>query len=175
MALKKFATVLVEGETEKAMFNDFKTILKYPIRRVIKANLWNNEIKKLIPLFTEQSDILVVFDTDRIENIQRFIENIRKLKAKKHSIYLFQQVSNFETEICYASTLSAQRLFSHFCTKIVSADNFKNEFNAQANRLRKLDELGLNKNKLWERDLIDELRTYNDHHSSHEKYFPNLL
>jgi hypothetical protein len=171
MALQKFAIVLVEGETEKALFNDLKSILKYPIKRIIKANLWNNEIKKVTPLLTEASDILVVFDTDKIENIERFQENLKILKAKKHTVYLLQQLENFEEEICYASRLSPRKLYGHFCTKIISSDNFKNEFNAQDNRLKKLDDIGLNKGKLWERDLIKLLNNYTKQHSSHDKYF----
>ncbi|GEM_PF-6231181 len=33
MAAKKFAIVLVEGETEKALFKDFKSIYGYPIKK----------------------------------------------------------------------------------------------------------------------------------------------
>ncbi|WP_431022580.1 DUF4276 domain-containing protein [Erwinia rhapontici] len=171
MDFKKYAIALVEGETEKAIFSDFKIMLKYPVKKIIKANLWNNEIKKIIPLFTEQSNILVIFDTDRIENLQRFKENIKLLRAKKHSVYLLQQKSNFEEEICHASTLSHRKLLEHFCPKIVSVDNFKNEFIARKNRLKQLDELGLNKSKLWERELIEELQDHSELHSSHNKLF----
>jgi len=171
MSLKKYAIVLVEGETEKFLFNDLKAILKYPIKRVIKVNLWNDDIKKIVPSFTEPSDILIVFDTDRIENIQRFKDNLNLLKAKKHTIHLFQQISNFEEELSYASSITIRRLLNHFCTKIVSLDNFKGEFNAQSNRLNKLEDIGLDKNKLWERNLIVQLNTYSDRHSSHNKYF----
>lgn len=173
MSLKKYAIALVEGETEKYLLNDFKSLLKYPIKRVIKVNLWNNDIKKIVPSFTESSDILIIFDTDRTENIQRFKENLNLLESKKHTIFLLQQNDNFEEEIAYASSTTTRRLLTHFCPKIVSLDNFKNEFNAQANRLQKLDALGMNKNKLWERNLIAQLDNFNKQHSSHEKYFIN--
>jgi len=171
MRLKKYAIALVEGETEKYLLNDFKTQLKYPIKRIIKVNLWNNDIKKIVPSFTEKSDILIIFDTDRIENIQHFKDNLNLLKAKKHTIFLLQQKDNFEEEEAYASSVSIRKLLTHFCSKIVSLDNFKNEFNAQLNRLQKLEGLGLNKRKLWERNLIDQLNNFNEQHSSHEKYF----
>lgn len=171
MTLKKFAIILVEGETEKALLNDFKTILKYPIKRIVKVNVWNSDLKKITPSFTEPSDILVVFDTDRIENIKRFTENIKLLQSKKHKVFLLQQIDNFEAEICHASSIKKQKLLKTFCPKIVSLENFKNEFNAQQNRLKKLDEIGLNKNKLWERELIAQLNIFNERHSSHEKYF----
>ena len=171
MNLKKYAIALVEGETEKYLLNDFKNQLKYPIKRIIKVNLWNNEIKKIIPSFTEKCEILIVFDTDRTENIQRFKDNLNLLKAKKHTIFLLQQKSNFEEEIAYASSITTRRLLAHFCPKIISLDNFKNEFNAQSNRLQKLEGLGLNKRKLWERSLIAQLNSYNEEHSSHDKYF----
>ncbi|HDH0362014.1 TPA: hypothetical protein PIO68_004233 [Klebsiella pneumoniae] len=171
MRLSKYAIVLVEGETEKFLINDLKSYLKYPIKRVIKANLWNNNIKKIIPSLTEQSDILIIFDTDKTENLQRFKDNLNFLKSKKHSIFLFQQISNFEEEIAYASSTTTRKLLTHFCSKIISPDNFKGIFNSQANRLQRLDEFGLKKEKLWERKLIKPLNTFNEHHSSHEKYF----
>lgn len=34
MSVKKFAIVFVEGDTEKAMFNDFKTLHGYPIKKL---------------------------------------------------------------------------------------------------------------------------------------------
>lgn len=45
MAAKKFAIVLVEGETEKALFKDFKSIYGYPIKKIVIVNLWNVGIK----------------------------------------------------------------------------------------------------------------------------------
>lgn len=171
MAVKKFAIVLVEGETEKALLNDFKTLLKYPIKRVVKVNMWNNDLRKITPSFTEPSDILVVFDTDRTENIKRFKDNVKLLQSKKHKVFLLQQIDNFEAEICHAASVHKQRLLKLFCPKIVSSDNFKNEFNSQPNRLKKLEDLGLNKEKLWERNLIVILEEYSTLHSSHIKYF----
>ncbi|HHG2470636.1 TPA: hypothetical protein ACPVGV_003374 [Escherichia coli] len=44
MAVKKFAIILVEGDTEKALFQDFKTLLGYPIKKIVIANLWNVNI-----------------------------------------------------------------------------------------------------------------------------------
>ncbi|WP_416054191.1 TOPRIM nucleotidyl transferase/hydrolase domain-containing protein, partial [Escherichia coli] len=99
MAVKKFAIILVEGDTEKALFQDFKTLLGYPIKKIVIANLWNVNINKYMPALTENSEIIVVFDTDRIENLDRFKNNLNLLKAKKHTIHLFQQTSNFEDEL----------------------------------------------------------------------------
>lgn len=172
MTAKKFAIILVEGETEKALFNDFKTLLGYPIKKIVIANLWNVSIKKLMPSLTEKSDILVVYDTDRIQNIDRFKENINLLKSKKHVIHLFQQTDNFEGELAFACGISNHRLYSCFCPKIISADNFKSEFIALRNRLTKLDSLNMNKTLLWNRGLIPQLAEFNPHNSSHSIYFP---
>ncbi|HFF8551740.1 TPA: hypothetical protein ACGEYE_000461 [Klebsiella variicola] len=171
MATKKFAIVLVEGETEKALFRDFKTSLGYPIKKIVIANLWNVSIKKIMPALTEISEIVVVFDTDRIENIERFKTNISLLKAKKHTIYLFQQTRNFEDEIAKACNINNRDLYSSFCSKIVSSDNFKNEFIALHNRMPKLDGLNINKSLLWSRGLIPQLNDYSSHTSSHDAYF----
>lgn len=171
MSVKKFAIVFVEGDTEKAMFNDFKTLHGYPIKKIVIANLWHVNINKLLPMITEKSEIIITFDTDRLENIDRFKANIRLLKSKKHKIYLFQQNKNFEEELAHACSIPTRRLYSAFCPKIVSADNFKNEFIWLRNRMAKLESLNINKNLLWSRDLIVQISEYNDHHSSHQKYF----
>lgn len=171
MAAKNFAIVFVEGETEKAMFNDFKTLHGYSIKKIVIANLWHVNINKLLPALTEKSEILVVFDIDRLENIDRFKTNIKLLKSKKHSIYLFQQNKNFEDELARACKLTARKLYSAFCPKIVSADNFKNEFIGLRNRMAKLESLNIDKNALWDKDLIAQISEYNDLHSSHRKYF----
>lgn len=171
MATKKFAVVLVEGDTEKCLFNDLKSNLRYPIKRVVVANLWNCDIKRLLPSLTEPSDVLVVFDIDALENIGRFKENINVLKKKNHKVHLFQQNKNFESEISYACSLTVKRLFNLICPKIGSADNFKSEFIKINNRLAKLDSIGFVKSKLWERKLIKGLSDFNLMHSSHEKYF----
>ena len=171
MAVKKFAIILVEGDTEKALFQDFKTLLGYPIKKIVIANLWNVNINKYMPALTENSEIIVVFDTDRIENLDRFKNNLNLLKAKKHTIHLFQQTSNFEDELANACGVSNRKLYSCFCPKIISADNFKNEFIALRNRMMKLDGLGLNKTLLWSRGIIPQSRDYNFHVSSHDDYF----
>lgn len=171
MAQKKFAFVLVEGETEQVLLLDFKSTLNYPIKRVVKVNLWNNKVKKLMPYLTEPSDIIVIFDTDIKDNIDRFIENIEILKSKKHNVLLFQQNLDFECELSHASSITKKRLFQEFCPKILSSANFKNEFIKTVNRLKRLDDLGLDKNKLWDKKLIKELEHYELDHSSHRKYF----
>lgn len=171
MAAKKFAIVLVEGETEKALFKDFKSIYGYPIKKIVIVNLWNVGIKKFMPSLTEVNDIIITFDTDRIENLERFKENINLLLAKKHNIHLFQQIENFEDELAKACGLSNRALYSSFCPKIVSSDNFKNEFIALHNRLVKLDGINLNKTSLWSRGLIPQLNAYTQQQSSHDKYF----
>lgn len=171
MSQKKFAIVLVEGETEKSLIQDFKSILKYPIKKVVKVNLWNNKIKSLLPSITEPSEIVVVFDTDLLVNINRFKENIELLKAKKHAVLLFQQNNDFECELSSACAITKNKLFEEFCPKIPSSDNFKNEFIKTTNRLKRLDDLKINKDKLWEKKLIKQLVQYQAEHSSHKKYF----
>ncbi|MBJ9836135.1 hypothetical protein [Citrobacter portucalensis] len=171
MAAKKYAIVFVEGETEKAMFNDFKTLHGYPIKKIVIANLWHVSINRLLPALTEKSEILIVFDTDRLENIDRFKANLKLLKSKKHSIHLFQQNDNFEKELAHACSITPRRLYSAFCPKIVSSDNFKNEFIALRNRMARLENLNINKDLLWERDLIIQINEFRQHHSSHRKYF----
>ena len=68
---KKHAIFFVEGETEKSLLNDFKKIDKDPIKRIIKINLWNNDVKKILPNLTEINDIVIIFDTDLKQGIDR--------------------------------------------------------------------------------------------------------
>ncbi|EOX6949220.1 TPA: hypothetical protein ACXE54_002432 [Klebsiella michiganensis] len=154
---KRHAIFFVEGETEKSLLNDFKKIDKDPIKRIIKINLWNTDVKKLLPNLTEVNDIVIIFDTDSKVGIQRFNSNIEAILSRKHSVYLLQQTSNFEHELIYSCNCTQKNLFEEFCKKIVSADNFKNSFIKCTTRLDKLKSLGFSKDRIWSRGLILEL------------------
>ncbi|MGV3749290.1 hypothetical protein ACV8R2_02445 [Citrobacter freundii] len=166
---KKHAIFFVEGETEKSLLNDFKKMDKDPIKRIIKINLWNTDVKKILPNLTETNNIVIIFDTDLKQGIERFNKNIDAILARKHTVYLLQQTDNFEKELTYSCQCNQKNLFEEFCKKITSADNFKNSFIKCNTRLEKLKSLGFSKNRIWCRDLIDELKHKKAHKSSYVK------
>ncbi|WP_318375874.1 hypothetical protein [Enterobacter sp.] len=168
---KKHAIFFVEGETEKFLLNDFKKRDKDPIKRIIKINLWNTDVKKILPNLTEVNDIVIVFDTDLKQGIERFNKNIDAILARNHNVYLLQQTDNFEQELVYSCQCSKKTLFDEFCKKIVSADNFKNSFIKCSTRLDKLNSLGFSKGRLWCREIIDELKHQKIRKSSYLNLF----
>lgn len=166
---KKHAIFFVEGETEKSLLNDFKKTDKDPIKRIIKINLWNNDVKKILPNLTEINDIVIIFDTDLKQGIERFNKNIEAILARKHNVFLLQQTNNFEQELIYSCQCNQKNLFDEFCKKIVSADNFKNSFIKCNTRLEKLKSLGFSKSRLWSRELIKELEFKEKHKASYSE------
>ncbi|WP_411703531.1 hypothetical protein [Edaphovirga cremea] len=169
--MKHYPTILVEGETESSLFSDFKKVSAYPIKKIVKVNLWNNDIKKLLPYLKDANDIIIVFDTDALVGLQRFQSNINMLIQRKHRIHLFQQKHCFEDELIHACDCTVRKLFESFCQKINSSDNFKAEFIRCHNRIDKLKLLGLKHERLWSRELIKELQGY----KPNQKYFSNFF
>ncbi|MFP2485830.1 glycosyltransferase family protein [Enterobacter ludwigii] len=164
---KRFPIVLVEGETEKALIDDFKRKHKDPIKRIIKLNLWLGDVNKVLISLTEQNDIIVVFDTDAKDGFDTFHKNIKAILARKHNVFLLQQTNNFENELTYACKCTENTLFSLFCKKIKSCDNFKASFLKSKTRLEMLESLGFKKDLLWQRGLISELLKLNYQASSY--------
>ncbi|EMK7712509.1 hypothetical protein V9P72_004078 [Yersinia enterocolitica] len=171
MSIKKYSTVFVEGETEQKLFNDFKLLRNHPIKRVIKINLWTNDVRKILPSFDEVHHIIILFDTDDLSGIKQFQKNLDALLVKRHHIYLFQQTSNFEHELVFSCRCNEQKLLSEFCQKIQSLDNFKKAFIKSTTRLSKLEKIGLDKSLLWKRGLIEQLSNRSKHISSYADYF----
>lgn len=154
---RRFPIFFVEGETEKYLIEDFKKIHKDPIKRIVKINLWNNDVSKILPGLTEVNDIVIIFDTDHLDGIERFNKNIDIILSRKHRVHLFQQTSNFEHELMYSCKCTQKKLLDEFCKKIVSVDNFKSSFIKCNSRFEKLAAIGFSKEKMWSRGFINEL------------------
>lgn len=108
---------LVEGETEEALLDALNVY-----GRVEPINLWQTNIDKHLRKFN-WAHIYVVYDTDRVENLQRFLDNLNKLIKQKQLKGICQQTLNLEDEMAYACGISKTKLFKAFNAS--SANEFK--------------------------------------------------
>ena len=143
--------ILVEGETEQHLINDSN------IRGKVKIfNCWDNEIKKIQRMINSKYHVVIVYDTDIINPActKRFKENITVLSKICHQITILQQTQNLEDELIYACSCSEKSLLNEF--KSSSKSEFKSSFLKCTNPLVKLEKLGFDSNKMWDRDIIKE-------------------
>lgn len=164
--------ILVEGDTEISIFNNLKRLGEIQAKKVVKKNLWCECIKSYSINIPKSCDVIIVFDTDVINQADRFIKNINYLLSRKHNVILMQQTSNFEDEIAYCCSLSIRNLFSKFCkTKTPSPDDFKRDFIACTNQIEKLKNIGWDKKKWFIRQLHPSITILTKHQSNYDKYF----
>lgn len=152
--MKKFKKILilVEGETEEKLVKTLNIVGK-----IRKINLWEKDISKIIATIKEDN-VVIVFDTDKVEMIQRFITNLKILEKHKIKFSLVQQSKNLEDEVIYCS--KCKRIQDVFNTQGVK--EFKNEWNKCQNLDNKLHEIYFDSNKLWTRTLIKPLEKWKD-------------
>lgn len=120
--------LIVEGETEKKFFLDFKENLKTP-HRLYVFNLAQNKLN--IEIVGKKYDLVsIILDGDLLIdcNLKLIAKNIDKLNSKKINIYL--QNKNFEDELVHAIYKCKKRkdLYNLFYCKDNSADEFKKRF-----------------------------------------------
>ncbi|MEX6283216.1 hypothetical protein AB6F89_14750 [Providencia hangzhouensis] len=146
----------VEGETEDILIKDLKRKYNFTVKNIRIINLWNITERKLKVLLTtlepKKSNVFIVYDIDRTENIDNFLKNINIITKYSSKTYILQQNNNFEEELAYACNKTKQLIYNCFCAQITSCDNFKNSFIDCRNRLEKLEGLNFNDNKLWDKD-----------------------
>ncbi len=137
----------MEGETEKKLVNTLKIVGKVQIQ-----NLWEIDLTKIIARI--RADIVyIIFDTDRLENINRFRKNLQILKQAKIEFRLIQQTKNMEDEIVKCS--DCKKIEEVFQTQ--SVKDFKREWLKCQNLEKKLADINFNSSKLWTGKLIAEL------------------
>ncbi|HBU6168910.1 TPA: hypothetical protein SCR74_003405 [Citrobacter freundii] len=164
--------IFVEGDTEVSLFNNLKKNGTIQAKKIVKKNLWNECIKKYSVVIPKNCDIIVVFDIDVITQVDRFIQNIKFLKSRKHTIILMQQTNNFEEEIAHCCSLTPKKLFAKFCkTKSPNADDFKRDFIACTNQLDKLTTIGWDKDKWFVRILHPCINSLHPYQSTYNNYF----
>lgn len=116
---------LIEGETEQSVLKAIGCIGKYK-----KINLWNTSVHRIFS--TLRADILfIIYDTDRLENISVFQENLNFLDKNKVQYYLLQQTKNLEDELIRCSDCKKLKDFfntasvSEFKTALINCNNLK--------------------------------------------------
>lgn len=125
----------------------------------------SNVGKKLRTMKNKRSgtqDIFIVFDVDRIyedKRLDTLERNIKLLKENGKRVYLVQQTRNFEDELCNCGYKNRGNLFAKY-SKSADANEFKGNFLAVTNLSVKLKSDGFDPERLWERELIDELNSH---------------
>lgn len=148
---------LVEGDDEK----DFLLSVK-KIGKVLKLNLWQDDVSKFISYFDKKTNIYMIYDTDCVENIEKFIENLNTLKRNSKNIYLLQQTLNFEDEMMRCFNLRRQKdLYSIFSATTLS--DFKRNFRSESDLFSKLKNSGFLYKNLWGEEIIEQLRIFSGH------------
>lgn len=143
----------VEGETEEKLVQGLH--LK---GRIKIANLWQNPVEKIVRTLGSQHKVIIIYDTDRIENIKRFIRNLEILNESKCLYAIVQQTNNLEDELAYACGKNKPMLFRLF--DVSTAKEFKGSFMKYNNAVQKLLDNGFDPDKLWVKELIKELNDF---------------
>lgn len=140
----------VEGQTEKALIASMNVFGKPKI-----VNLWQNDVKKILPNIESKTKVFVIFDIDVIDanTLQRFHDNLKILCEKKLLVGLLQQTKNLEDELVYScnSIKSHKQLFDEY--NACSASEFKASFSQHRNPFTVLVNNGFDINKIWQRGL----------------------
>jgi len=156
--MRNQSVILVEGETEKSLFRSLNCVTN----QIIIANCWQVDPGKLIRRlrrFSRKVEIFVVFDTDRLENLDRFTNCVRHLAKNCSRLYLLQQIHNLEEELIFSCDLIQNKRDLYRAFGKSSKNQFKAKFNQSNGRLEILERQGLNRNRLWSRNLINGLES----------------
>lgn len=153
--------ILVEGENERTYLN-----CKFRAIQVRMINLWEQNPAKLqdkLANVPAHAQIIVIADTDVLDNANRFIQNIARLKkifTKAPLVIL--QIHNFEEELCYSCRCNMGQLFAHFHVK--GLNDFKNQFNSECQLDNKLKNIGHDQLLMWTRaeDIAKHNTVFND-------------
>lgn len=171
-ASSKIKVILVEGDTEVSLFQKMKRGGVIGFKSIVKKNLWQDSIKSYAITIPRGCDLLVVFDTDELGQVERFISNVRFLNSRGHNVYLLQQKNNFEEELAWCCGKSVEKLIANFCVKKTSGVNdFKRDFIACKNPIPKLIKLGMQDVRWFARDLHESLHPLVKMKSSFKKHF----
>lgn len=173
MALKSRVKILfVEGETESSLFKKMKQANLICVKQIVKKNLWAEDIRSYALNIPKNSDVLVVFDSDEVTQIDRFVRNVNFLNKRGHVVHLLQQTTNFEEELSWCCNQSMRCLISCFCPgKTSGINDFKRDFISCTKPLDKLITLGLKPERWFSRELHGSLVALQHLKSSFMKHF----
>ncbi|EAQ6132130.1 hypothetical protein AXA88_26345 [Salmonella enterica] len=151
--------IFVEGETEFHLFRHLKNSGRIIAKKIVKKNFWNEDINNYAVSIPKNSLLIVVFDTDKLTQKNRFLKNICFLIKRQHTVALFQQTRNFEEEVAYCCHITTSQLISEFCKNKTSGfSDFKRDFIACSNPIIKLEAMGMKYDRWFTRELNEELR-----------------
>lgn len=163
--MKNSAIFICEGETEAAIINALQLHGK-----VVKCNLWERDIKKLIKKINRP--VYVIYDTDIAsqKKLPCFNKNVQTLKTHTKLMGFLQQTENLEDELCRAcqKISSTKQLQKHF--NAAGDEELKSQLLKASNLLQKLHEIGLDETKLWKQETITLLQPL----KLQRKHYPNL-
>ena len=157
----------VEGQCEKALFEESKRTGKIVPGRVVLFNTIQNRLASRISTYKKGSTFVLVFDTDK-EKVDVLLANISDLKRISGSkIICLPQVLDFEDEI-KRSCLGIKEIKE--VTKSKSNKNFKPDFCACKNITARLESSGFSLDKMWRKEIPDSFKVINEYINSNKIY-----
>lgn len=151
--------VLIEGENEQKYWDAIRFLGKTK-----KFNLWQAteaKIKSLLRTIKVSSQIVVIADTDQLQEINNFIHNISSLKKHcKLAPIVILQCENFEDELCYSCNCKISHLYSHFGA--TGIDNLKSNINKEKHLIKKLEKIKHNSSLMWSRSGKNSQKSFDD-------------
>ena len=143
---------LVEGHTEQALLKELKEHHNLIVKDIRIFNLWNANLKSLLPMIKPNMGVVVIFDTDTLDKIDDFMNNLSLLSRMVKHLFLIQQNENFEDELCFACNCTRTNLFKSFAQKRTddrSVSEFKKNFLRCPNRIKRLEEIKFSHARIW--------------------------
>ncbi|ETD68809.1 hypothetical protein V757_09795 [Pelistega indica] len=149
---------LVEGETEKVLLDALRKAGMITPGSVHQIDCWRTNPQAILRrLPRESAEVVIVFDTDRLDRLDSFCEVLRLLNNQYH-VYLVQQMPNLEGELVYSCTELTKQLDLFKAFGCSSANEFKSNFLSTSNITQRLEQLGFDMKELWSRPLHNDIQ-----------------
>lgn len=176
------AIYLVEGETEKYLIEDLKKNEITISAQVVRFNLWDNDIGKLIANIppANKGFVCIIYDTDVLYHsetnnrdalINKFKNNIKRLIDKKYNIILLQQTFNLEDELGFCCNCDITLLYKHF--NVTERNKLKTAFLNTRDIVKYLEKINFQKEKLWIKPIDGYLEQYEQHKGNYHSLVSN--
>lgn len=146
---KKQVVYFYEGETEKTLLEFLKAQKQIKSGKTKKFNLWKNRSRKIKRTINETDELFFIIDTDKTDNKDIFLENIKLLKDYK--VCLIVQNKNLEDELLFACNIKNYPALFDFFYQVEHLNKFKTKFAQDENLLFTLSKNNFDCKKLWSR------------------------
>lgn len=165
---------IVEGETEEHFLRHYKKELSSLNGKIKICNCWQQPIYSVIRDIKISDNIFVLFDTDVIneKTLEKFHKNINSVaKIFKDNLFLLQQTLNFEDELVRSceNIPNKNELCKQFNASSLS--EFKENFIALNNVVKKLNSLGFSVKKIWRQTAHESLSQNLHKHLKNGEFF----